>query len=107
MARVRALLRTRELVHVFPEMTRCQPGFQGTQRFTVGPFHAALQEKAWVVPIVMAGTDGVWPRGSIRLAFRSKIRVEALDPIPSSDYSSADELKAEVQRRIDQALIHL
>lgn len=105
MAEVKNRLRLGERVHVFPEMTRCPRGFQGVQPFTAGPFLAAMQEKAWVVPIVFRGTDDVWPRGFMGLNFRKPVSVQSLPPINTADFLSVDHLRSEVHKRIEAALL--
>ena len=105
MDEVRARLRAGERVHVFPEMTRCAQGFSGTQPFTAGPFLAALQEDAMVVPIVFIGTDMAWPKGQAGLNFRQTVKVRTLTPLRARDFATADQLKVEVQRQIEQALL--
>ena len=105
MDEVKLRLKLGERVHVFPEMTRCPPGFQGLQPFTAGPFLAAMQENAVVVPLVFQGTDDVWPRGSMGLNFRRPVTVRTLAPLNASDFSSVDRLRGEVHRRIEAALL--
>jgi 1-acyl-sn-glycerol-3-phosphate acyltransferase len=104
MDEVKARLREGERVHVFPEMTRCTPNFQGLQSFTAGPFLAALQEDATVIPLVIKNTDRVWPKGQAGLNFRKPVEVRTLSPLRARDFSSADLLKGEVTRQIEQAL---
>jgi 1-acyl-sn-glycerol-3-phosphate acyltransferase len=102
---VKERLRAGERVHVFPEMTRCAPGFRGVQPFTAGPFLAALQEDAVILPLVFKNTDGVWPKGQVGLNFRQPVQVRTLAPIRARDFASADLLKTEVHRQIEQALL--
>ena len=105
MDEVKKRLRAGEVVHVFPEMTRCAYGFQGTQPFTLGPFLAALQEDAVVIPLVFRDTDRVWPRGQIGLTFRKPVQVRTLSPLQARDFTSADKMKSEVQQQIERALL--
>lgn len=104
MGEVKARLQLGERVHVFPEMTRCPPGFQGLQPFTAGPFLAALQEDAMVIPIVFKNTDGVWPRGQVGLNFRAPVSVKSLEPLRAREFANAEALRFETVRRIEQAL---
>jgi len=101
---VRERLRKHQTVHIFPEMTRCAPGFQGTRQFSSAPFAVVRQEKVPVVPIVFRDTDQVWPKGMFGLSFRRPIEVIALAPIDPRGFTSADALRVEAQRRIDEAL---
>ena len=104
MEEVKSKLRQGERVHVFPELTRCPRGYQGLQGFSAAPFLAAIQEDALVVPIAFAGTDGVWAKGEFGLNFRRPVTARTLSPLRAREYSSADELRAEVHRRIADAL---
>jgi 1-acyl-sn-glycerol-3-phosphate acyltransferase len=97
-------LRAGETVHIFPEMTRCPQGFQSVQPFTAGPFLVAIQEDATIVPVVFKNTDGVWPKGEVGLHFRRPVEVTSLEPLRARDFANADALKAEVWRRIEEAL---
>lgn len=97
-------LKAGERVHVFPEMTRCNPGLPGIQNFTSGPFLVAIQEDVSVVPIVFKNTDGVWPKGDAGLTFRAPVEVSTLEPLRARDFSTADALKSEVARRIEAEL---
>jgi 1-acyl-sn-glycerol-3-phosphate acyltransferase len=101
---VRARLRAGQTVHIFPEMTRCAPGYQGTLGFSSAPFLAALQENVPVIPIAFRGTDSAWPRGTFGLSFRQPIEARALEPILPGQFTTADALRTEAKRRIDEAL---
>ena len=94
-----------DVVHVFPEMTRCERGFKGTQGFSMAPFRMAMQGGFPVVPIVFQGTDDVWPKSSLSLRFRRPVRVRTLQPLNPKDFSSSDELMSEARHRIQQALL--
>ncbi|MBC7692409.1 MAG: 1-acyl-sn-glycerol-3-phosphate acyltransferase [Methylotenera sp.] len=102
---VRKRLSEGERVHIFPELARCNPGLQGTRSFVLAPFHAAIQEQVPVVPIVISGTDSVWPRGLARIHFRRPIQVLTLKPILPGEFQSAEQLRDEVKRRIDEVLL--
>ena len=105
MDEVKLRLRAGEVVHIFPEMTRCPPGFKGVGQFTAGPFLAALQEGAVVIPLVFKDTDGVWPKGQIGLNFRKPVHVRSLAHLKARDFTSADGLKSEAYRQIAEALL--
>jgi 1-acyl-sn-glycerol-3-phosphate acyltransferase len=94
-----------EVAHVFPEMHRCEGGFEGTQNFSIAPFHMAKVGGFPVIPIVFQGTDDVWPKSSLSLRFRRQVRVRSLQPLNPKDFSSSEELLRETRRRIDQALL--
>jgi 1-acyl-sn-glycerol-3-phosphate acyltransferase len=97
---VRTRLQNGETVHVFPEMTRCAPGTNGTLEFSTAPFLTAMQTGTPVTPIVFKGTDGVWPKGAWGLAYRQPVTARALEALDPSAFESADALKHEAQRRI-------
>lgn len=101
---VRARLRRGETVHVFPEMSRCDAGAAGTRNFSAAPFSAALQEGAQVVPVVIRGTDSIWPKGKNSLSSTGHVEMKTLAPVDSKAFSSANELRAEVRRLIDDQL---
>ena len=102
---IRLRLRQGDVVHVFPEMTRCSPGFTGTANFSIAPFLTAIQERVPVIPVVFTGTDAVWPKGSFGLNFRRPVTAKALAPIDSAGYTSAEALRDETRRRINEALL--
>lgn len=52
-------------VLVFPEGTRSRTG--ALQPFKAGPFVLAIQSGAPIVPVYVAGTFGILPKGSIRV----------------------------------------
>lgn len=104
METVRRRLLAGETVNVFPEMTRCAPGFEGLQHFTLGPFLVAIQENITVVPVVFENTDQAWPKGKARLFFRAPVRAKALTPIRAGEFATAAELQTEVRRRMTEAM---
>ena len=60
---------------------------------------------AVVVPLVFRNTDGVWPKGEVGLHFREPVEVVSLTPMRARDFATAESLKTEVWKRIDQALV--
>ena len=105
MEKVRSKLKRGETVHVFPELTRCEPGLAGVQRFSLLPFQIAIQEDVTLLPVVFKGTDSAWGRGARGIRFRTPIEARALEPIEAGGFSSAQELKNAVQTRIEAALV--
>jgi 1-acyl-sn-glycerol-3-phosphate acyltransferase len=104
MNEIQKRLEAGERVHVFPEMTRCEPGFSGTREFLLGPFHAAIRAKALVLPIVIRDTDAAWPKGRFGLSWREPVEVRALAPMALDGFGSAEALRDEVRHRIELAL---
>ena len=88
----------------FPEMTRCPHKFKGTQRFHLYPFKMAKDEGAYVYPIVIKGSDEVWPKGYMGIDFRKDVSIKLLNPLNSKDYDSAFELAKEVRNLIEKEL---
>jgi 1-acyl-sn-glycerol-3-phosphate acyltransferase len=105
METIRLGLQAHDAIHVFPEMTRCEPGFQGTQEFQLAPFHVAFQEKIPVVPIGFWGTDRAWPKGKTGLAFRQPVVVRSLEPLDPNQFESAAALAQEARLRIEAFLL--
>ncbi len=101
---VRHRLHLGERVHIFPELTRCQPGFVGLQTFSKAPFHAAFQEKVTIVPIVFHNTDAAWPKGQRAIFKRANIRVQSLDFVDSRNFSGSRELQRHVEGQLRKAL---
>jgi 1-acyl-sn-glycerol-3-phosphate acyltransferase len=93
-----------EIVHVFPELTRCPAGFKGVQPFSIAPFRAARDAGIPVIPIVFERTDETWPKGVRGIRFRRPVRVRSLDPIDSTAFASSEELMRETQLRILMAM---
>lgn len=104
MRKIEAGLRDGDALHVFPEYTRCPPGFAGTQKFAGAPFQMAQQAGARIVPIVFEGTDRAWPKGLFAIRYRTPVRVRTLEPLDAKAFPSAKALADEVRARIDAAL---
>lgn len=104
MDKVRDRLLRGETVHVFPEMSRAEAGAVGTRNFSAAPFSAALQAGASILPVVIRGTDSVWPKGSNELDADGRIELKSLPLVDSNAFSSANELRTEVRRLIEMSL---
>lgn len=108
MESVRNGLRARERIHVFPEMTRCEPGSLVTKRFHTAPFKIAKEEGALVLPIAFWGTDSLWGKGSPqRIARGPCAYARSLRPVDPKDFASAEDLAKYVQAQIDQAVAEM
>ena len=68
-------------VLVFAEGTRSRTG--RLQPFKSGPFVLAIESGAPVVPVYVAGTFGILPKGSIRVR-PSRVRVTVAAPLPTT-----------------------
>ena len=104
MDRVEQKLLEGETVQVFPEMQRCEPGEAGTRNFLVAPFLAARRAGRQVIPIVIEGTDGAWPKGRFAIRPHTPIRMRTLEPLDPAGFPSAEALCLETRRRIEEAL---
>lgn len=102
--RALAILREGGILTLFPEGTRAQHGKRGHLR--QGAVRIALRAGVPLVPIVIAGTDSILPRGkrTIRLG---KIRVEVGKPLAAvkldktqDSRRETDELLGSLKRRM-------
>lgn len=101
---VKDRLKNGETVHIFPELTRCEKGYVGTQDFSALPFHVAIVEKATLVPIVFFGTDYAWPKGQLGLSFRYPVHVVSLPAIDCAQFSTSAQLRLHVKQLMDAEL---
>ena len=101
---VRGRLANGNFVHIFPEMTRCEPGHKGTRQFSSLPFLIAIQQKVPILPVVFIGTDDVWPKSRFGLKFRQPMRAFSLPVVHPEEFASAEALRTEVRKRINLAL---
>ena len=74
-------------VLVFPEGTRSRTGL--LQPFKAGPFVLGIQSGAPIVPVYVAGTFGILPKGSIRVR-PSDVHVTVGRPIPTTGLTLED-----------------
>lgn len=92
---------------IFPEMTRCSLGLKGLQKFQAYPFHFALKEKINILPIVIYGSDHVWPKGKFGISSGKKIIIESLECVQTEKFSSAFELKKHVQSLMEKKYLEI
>jgi len=88
---------------VFPEGTRSRDG--RIQAFRRGGFFLALEAGAAIVPISIAGTFALMPKGSM-FARSGRVRVQFHSPVPTQRHSreTMGELMAEVKAAIESGL---
>jgi 1-acyl-sn-glycerol-3-phosphate acyltransferase len=88
---------------IFPEGTRSRTGEMGP--FKKGGFVVAMDAGSRIVPVALAGTRELMPRGGFRIR-PGTVRVTVLDPVPTGSYSydDRDALIADVRRRMAAAL---
>ena len=107
MNKIKEILSDQGNVHVFPEMTRCPAGATELGRFTLAPFQKAMEAKVPVLPIVMWGTDMLWPKGTYKIALKAPLIVKSLEPVNSTQFSTAKELADYVRDQIQNEQIKL
>lgn len=102
-ARAVAALKGGDCFLIFPEGTRSRTGELGP--FKKGGFVVAMDAGSRVVPVALAGTRELMPRGGFRIR-PGTVRVRVLDPVPAGSYSYGDRdaLIADVRRRMAAAL---
>lgn len=102
---IRTHLLKGERVHIFPEMTRCPEGLQGTQEFFLSPFHIAMQTRVLIYPIAIRETDRAWPKGKLGLRPGIPVTVKMLPPVDPKEFADAEGLRQAVRSRINEALL--
>jgi 1-acyl-sn-glycerol-3-phosphate acyltransferase len=107
MEQIEQALINKEIVHVFPEMTRASFAERQLKRFTLAPFQKALNADVPIVPLVIWGTDYLWPKGTHAIASQGPLVVRSLPPIESRDFPSAAALAAHVQELLQMEILRL
>lgn len=98
----RRRLAQRTSVIIFPEGTRAVT--RELLPFRDGAFRLAVEAQVPILPVVVAGTRQVWPKGSLRLR-PGRVRVHVLDPVATEGLTEADvpALREEVRQRMARA----
>ena len=93
-------------IMIFPEGTRSKDG--SLLPFKTGAFSLAIRKRAKILPIAVAGTRQMRPKGSLWFG-RARACAKILGPISSDDYAAEDAASlAEVVRvRMSDALAEL
>lgn len=104
MDQVEKALVEKDKVHVFPEMTRSAFGQKEMARFTLAPFQKAIQTGVPVVPIAIWGSDYLWPKGKFAIARKGPLVIHSLDPVDSTQFSSAAELSDHVKNKLQDKI---
>jgi 1-acyl-sn-glycerol-3-phosphate acyltransferase len=76
----------------FPEMTRCLPGLKDIQKFRLIPFQMARENNIPIIPVVISGTDNIWPKGKTYMNFSHKVSVKVLGTINPNEFNSSSDL---------------
>lgn len=83
-------------VLIFPEGTRCLPGTRSIGTFRMTAFQMARENNVDIIPVVIAGTDRIWPKGEMGLNFSGRISARALAPVGPMEFASSAELASHV-----------
>jgi 1-acyl-sn-glycerol-3-phosphate acyltransferase len=102
-ARAVSALKGGECFLIFPEGTRSRTGEMGP--FKKGGFVVAMDAGSRIVPVALAGTRALMPRGGLRIR-PGTVSVRVLDPVETARYSydDRDALIAEVRGRLVAAM---
>ena len=86
---------------VYPQGTRAKA--DNFLPFKSGAFHIALDNNIPILPVVIAGTGDIWPRGS-KFMKSGKAIINTLEPIDVSKYSkeSNEQLVQDTQERMSK-----
>lgn len=82
-------------IMIFPEGTRSEDG--ELLEFRDGPFKIAKDCQVPLVPIVIDGTAGILPKGSMLLNFRGKIHVKVLPAVNAADFANVKQMRDHVR----------
>ncbi len=104
---IREAIKLKDRVLVFPEMTRCAADFQGIQKFRLFIFQLAREEDVKILPIVLADTDKVWPKGKAEMDFSGHISLRALSPIEPNRFASSSELSKHIHKVMESSYMEL
>ena len=82
----------------FPEMHRCEPGFTGINKFHLTAFQLARENNVNIIPVVISGTDKIWPKGALSADFSHPVSIKALDPVDPKSFADSGSLAAHVKQ---------
>ena len=85
-----ARIRDGSSVVLYPEGTRSKDG--KLQPFKKGPFHLALQAGVPIVPMLLVGTHGVLPAGTIRVR-PGPVEIRVLPPVEVREDDTVESLR--------------
>ena len=89
-------------ISIFPEGTRSRDG--NMLPFKKGPFHLAMESGVEVVPVSLAGTRAIWPKG--RMAMRAGTATVIFHPpISPKSFATREELAEAVRAQIERGLL--
>ena len=88
-------------IMVFPEGTRSPDG--KLLPFKKGAFFLAADTGAPIVPVIISGTTGMMPKGSLKIV-PGVAEVRFLPVVEPTDYASREELMVAVRGEMERAL---
>lgn len=97
-------LKRKDKILFFPEIKRCLPGFKGIQKFRMTVFQLAREHNVEIIPVVVSGTDKVWPKGKRSTDFSHKISIKALSPINPNHFKDTASLSEFVHELMQEEL---
>ncbi len=86
---------------IFPEGTRSHDG--RLLPFKKGPFHLAMETGVPIVPITIAGTHEVWPKGQFAV-HPGTVRLTFHSPIDPKEFASQESLITAVEEAVRSGL---
>jgi 1-acyl-sn-glycerol-3-phosphate acyltransferase len=89
---------------VFPETHRCPPGMRGMNKFHLTAFQVARENQVDIIPVVVSGTDLVWPKGDLTMDFSHPVSIKALSPINPNLFKDTASLMTHVQELMEKEL---
>jgi 1-acyl-sn-glycerol-3-phosphate acyltransferase len=104
---IRLALKAFNLVLFFPEMTRCKPRSQGIQKFRLTAFQLARENNIKIIPVVIHGTDLVWPKGEMEIDFQYSASITSLKAIEPNQFSTSEDLSQYVHKLMENKLLEL
>ena len=84
---------------VYPQGTRVPK--DDFKEFKSGAFHIALDNNVPILPVVIAGTSDIWPRGRNFLS-SGKAMIKTLEPIDMTNYTkdTIDQLTKDTHKKM-------
>ena len=83
------------------EIRRTPPFYKDDPSLENGAFHIALENKVPILPVVIAGTGDIWPRGRKFLS-SGKAMIKTLEPIDMTNYTkdTIDQLTKDTHKKM-------
>jgi 1-acyl-sn-glycerol-3-phosphate acyltransferase len=96
--------RRHDKVLFFPEMHRCPAGTEGILKFRMTAFQIAREQQVEIIPVVLSGTDKIWPKGIMGADFSQKISIKALAPINPNSFKDTASLSHHIHQLMEAEL---